>query len=140
MYSPQAEQLLGATALVESNLSFLSQSPSGPARSIWMIEQQTYSSLRLSLYNNKGKAQQVLDFLSMDVLPLSNEYLAGNLYAACIFARLKYATIRKPLPPLNDAEKMGRYWAMYYNTRNLDSDVVRFIAIYTKFAPQLSVC
>ena len=134
MYSIEAEQLLVGTALAESGLSFMAQSPTGPARSIWMIEQATYSTLRAGLYGNQGKAQQTLDFLSMDALPLNNEYLAGNLYAACIFARLKYATIKKPLPPINDAESMARYWAMYYNTRNLDSDAVRFMSLYIKYA------
>ncbi len=134
LYSIEAEQLLVGTALVESGLSFMAQVPNPIAKSIWMIEQPTYTSLRINLSANKDLAQRALDFLWMDAFPTSHEYLTGNLYAACMFARLKYASIKKPLPPVDDAEKMARYWAMYYNTRNLDSDVARFIQLYNKYA------
>lgn len=134
LYSIEAEQLLVGTALVESGLSFIAQVPNPIARSIWMIEQPTYNSLRLNLISNQGMAQQALDFLWMDAFPTTHDYLAGNVYAACIFARLKYMSVKKPLPPVDDAEKVARYWSQYYNTRNLDSDVARFIQLYNKYA------
>jgi hypothetical protein len=133
LYSPEAELLMIGTALVESNLSFLAQRPTPIARSIWMIEQPTYTDLRIRLIGNKGLAQKILDCLWMDDFPQNYDYLSGNLTAACLFARLKYWFSKEHIPIPGNAQSLAGFWARIYNTRNLDSDKKRFIELFNKY-------
>lgn len=133
LWSLPAEQLLLGTALMESNLSYLAQVPTPVAMSIFMVENPTYLDLRSYLFGNKALMQKILDFLSMDELPSNHAYLAGNLYAAAIFARIKYYQIKEPLPSAGDAAAMAKYWSAYYQTSNNMLQQQKFAILFNKY-------
>lgn len=128
LYSDQAAQLLIATAIQESSLRNLIQKPRAIARGLWECESPTYVDLKTRLTYLPDLESKVLVLLNMKSLPLTYDFLAGNLYAACIFARLKYYFIQEKLPELNDFTSMGEYWGKYYNTKNNPTEVKRFIS------------
>ncbi len=138
LWSLNAEQLIIGTALIESGLVYLAQTPTPIARGLWQMEQATYNDLRLRLLGgHKALAQKILDCLWMDNLPPTYDYLSGNLAAACIFARVKYWFSSDPLPKENDIKGMSKYWGKIYNTRNDELQMARFVALYNKHASQL---
>lgn len=130
LHSPAAENLLCGTALAESNLEYLAQAPSQIALSVFQIENATYKDLLRFLSKRIRLLISVELALGMDNLPSSYEYLAGNLTAACIFARLKYLTIKEPLPDANDINALAIYWSKYYQTENKMIDISRFVTRY----------
>lgn len=128
MYSQAAEDLLCGTAVIESGLYYLAQTPDPIALSLWQIEAPTYQYLRfrvIGLYNIKSA---VLSYLNMPTLPEKYDYLAGNLYAACIFARLKYYFDPNPIPKTLVGQ--SAYWSKIYNTKNLTADQTRYVELY----------
>ncbi len=134
--SSAAINLVCGTALVESNLEFISQIPSGIALGVFQIESATYADLLNRLSYNKPLQKKVLDALNFTSFPLSYDYLAGNLYAACIFCRLKYYFNREALPEATDIPALADYWARIYNTRNLMIDKARFVSRYEAAYPK----
>jgi hypothetical protein len=134
--SKEAVELLVGTALIESGLTQLAQRPTSIALGLWQMENPTYTSLLAFLDDSQHFKQSILDFLAMKDLPRSYGFLAGNLYASCIFARLKYYTIDEPLPQASDVRGLSNYWGKYYNTKNLDRDKKRFVELYNKYGKQ----
>lgn len=130
LWSPAAERLVCGTALVESNLEFISQVPSRIAAGLWQMESATYLDLLHQLSKRKHLQQAVLSALHFTSFPLSYDYLAGNLYAGVIFCRLKYYFNPEPLPDASNIAALADYWGRVYNTRNLMMDKLRFIARY----------
>lgn len=59
----------------------------------------------------------------MSEIPTNSNYLAGNLYAATIFCRLKYYFNPKPLPQADDYYGMAKYHKEIYNTANGATDI-----------------
>lgn len=132
LYSTVAENLLLGTSLAETQLFYLVQKPKPIAKSLWQIEDVTYKDM-LRFVKTKPKIRDaMLAFLNMNSFPESHEFLTGNMYAACMFARLKYYSIPAPLPN-NDAESLARYWSKYYQTDNDPSQIARFVTFYETY-------
>jgi hypothetical protein len=131
LYSSQAEDLLIGTAIIESDLAYLAQVPHSVARGLWMCEQSTYSDLLYRLNLQKARYERVLTCLGMDALPVKYDYLAGNLYASCIFARLKYLDAPGEIP--STLEEQGRYWSRFYQTSNDELQIARYIQRYRQY-------
>lgn len=72
----------------------------------------------------------------MASLPLGYDYLAGNMYAGCIFCRLKYYFIPDDLPDAENIPALADYWGKFYNTKNLIIDKSRFMARYAVAYPK----
>jgi hypothetical protein len=115
--SKAAVNLLVGTAIIESNLTYVKQKGGGPALGIYQMEPATYKDLRIRLMNNYSKlTDRAMALMCMDILPSNPNYLMGNLYAATIFARLKYFFDREALPLESDYEGLARYYKRIYNT------------------------
>jgi len=125
-----AENLIIGTGIIESRLTYIKQTP-GPALSLWQIEPATYNDLRTrSCLKYPKIVSKMLQFLKMDMLPFKADYLAGNLYAAVMIARMKYYFDRDPLPAADDFEAMALYYKRIYNTYKGATDIKVASAIF----------
>lgn len=124
LWSVSAEQLVAGTGLVESGYSYMHQMGAGPAISFFGIEPLTYGDLqRVLVTRHQDIHDLICKFLSMSDIPTNSGYLAGNLYAATIFCRLKYYFNPKPLPQADDYYGMAKYHKEIYNTANGATDI-----------------
>jgi hypothetical protein len=128
LYSNEAEQQMVGTGLMESGFTFIAQTPYAVALGLWQMEQATYTDLLQRLQKKADLYTKVKECLGLDVLPEKYDYLAGNMYAACTFARLKYYFIPQPIP--KTLVEQARYWSQYYNTKNNPDDIQKYINKY----------
>ncbi len=129
LYSLDASQLLIATALIESRLTYLHQIE-GSALAIMQIESSTYQDLKLRVgrYHNEIY-QKILKVLNMSILPSNPYFLCGNLTASVIFARLKYYLDPRPLPKHDDFAAIANYHKDIYNTNLGKTDPLESIEL-----------
>ncbi len=140
MYSGSAVNLLVGTAAVESNLGqYIHQVGGGPACGIWQMEPKTYDDIVESYLSYRHElTEDIADFLGMSFdwdgcqyffYPSASE-MCGNMYLACIFARLHYFRAKEALPAANDIEGQARYWKQYYNTPLGAGTELKYIKAY----------
>jgi hypothetical protein len=112
-----AAELLMMTAAQETHMGrWLRQNvgkgkANGVGRGIYSIEPVTHQYLR-HLY--KGGLIERVDYFLAPVSPLSSQ-LEWNLAYSTAIARLKYYSIKVPLPKHTDLQGMAEYWDKYYN-------------------------
>ena len=136
LWSQAAENLVCGTALNETNLEYIAQIPTPIALGFWQIEAPTYADLITRLALHKDLQAKILHALHMNELPLSYEYLAGNLYAGAIFCRLKYYLDPHSLPDADNIIELANFWGKVYNTRDLMIDKTRFVTRYQAAYPK----
>lgn len=133
LHSKAAENLIVGTAMVESRLQYVKQI-NGPAISIMQIEPSTYEDLHTRLYkHHKELYFKVLFYLNFSpgfAIRKDCDYLAGNLSAAVIFARLKYYFDPSPLPDANDYKGLAHYHKEIYNTALGHTDLTESTKIF----------
>lgn len=118
-----AENLIVGVGVIESRLAYVKQL-TGPALSPWQIEPATYNDLRTrSCLKYPEIVAKMLQFLKMQMLPFKADYLAGNLYAAVMIARMKFYFDKEGLPDAQDHEGMAKYYKRIYNTHEGAADV-----------------
>lgn len=115
LYSLEAEQLVMATAMVESNLAFIQQIGRGPARSFFQMEPVTHDDIWERYLSRKPHLLNDLKGLIMRDMDL-HEQLHGNLFYAAAMCRIFYLRFKEPLPDAGDWHGMAAYWKKYYNT------------------------
>lgn len=123
LYSKAAEQLLIATALVETNLTFIKQLGSGPALGVYQIEPNTERDVWENFLNHRSQLGSKVAELKLGI----DDELIGNLYYATAIARICYYRIPAPLPKENDISGMAHYWKNYYNTSLGAGTVLKFV-------------
>ena len=121
--SEDAVELLLGTAAVESGFgTHLRQVGGGPALGAFQIEKVTFNDLR-ERYGH--------DYILEHHWHGECEW---NLRVSIIFARLKYWSIPKRLPPADSVEAMADYWKTWYNTPAGAGTVEKFIEKYHQYA------
>ena len=130
-WSVDAENLLCGTALVESNLQALVQTPSGYAKGVFQIEEPTYQDVKKRFAErHQDKLERFLCFADIARLPCHAGLLIGNLYVSCFIARAKYYLIPEAVP--SELEAQAEYWNRLYNTVIDKAAQQRYIDRYLK--------
>lgn len=131
LWSQSAENLLVATAMIESNLSTLIQD-GGPALSWWQIEPKTYQDcLRyLKSFNTKEIKEAILSACFLQIFPADAGALMWNVRLACLMARIKYYMRPEQLPKPKDYEGMYKYYKNFYNSNLGDATEQRCLPIF----------
>lgn len=125
MWSESAEELIMLTGAKESLLGkFLRQTGRkageyGPAFGWLQIERPTFEWLR-KVFPQFLAGRQA-------------EELVWDLKLSVIAARLKYRTIRAPLPAAGDLQALAEYWDKYYNANPVYGWPSEAIAKYKKY-------
>jgi hypothetical protein len=116
LYSPEAAQLLLATAAQESSLGeYLVQLGEGPALGIFQMEPNTHDDIYDNyLFYRPELRDSVEAFLFGGQPPEFN--LVSNLAYMTAMARIHYLRVPEALPALGDIAGMARYWKKFYNT------------------------
>jgi len=133
-----AIQLVTATGLHESNLTYLRQLHRGPAKGVWQMEPATFSDLYTNYLNyprNSDLAARVEETASR--FPKGASQMEGNLYYACAMCRVLYYRRPEPLPPADDAEAMGAFYKAHFNTSKGKATVAGFIETWNEFVRPL---
>ena len=139
MYSPEAENLIFGTGLVESNYDYLKQWNNGVARSWWQIEPGmtgaldtivNYLDYRRNLLGKCAVAAKVAPFYFRVGVEEEEvrDLLEINISYAIIMCRLKYRRVPKKLP--KTVEEMANYWKKYYNSELGKGNPEEFIEKY----------
>lgn len=126
-YSEAAENLLLATAMHESRLTYLHQI-GGPAKGLWQIEPATEKDNWDNFLRYKADLRDKVIALS-GVRSLD---LIGNLPYQVAMARIKYYRSPNPLPAADDIEGQAKEWKMTYNTIHGAGTVKQFIDHYPR--------
>jgi len=114
LYSPAAEDLLLATAIMESGLVYLRQHNNGPARGIYQIEPATRADCHANFLEYRDKLDVDIHRLLTSEHP--DDQLITNLSYATAIARIIYFRAPTPLPEHGDLEGYAKYWKKHYNT------------------------
>jgi hypothetical protein len=110
-----AEELLLGTAAQESGMGARLAQVGGPARGLWQIEEATHDDLwRNFLPGRPALANAARARLIGNMAPW--EQITGNLYYACLMARLVYERAPAPLPAAGDLAAQAAYYKAHYNT------------------------
>ncbi len=129
LWSEAAEQLVVATALVESDLAYLCQIGGGPALGLYQIEPATHASVRRYLARkSKAPLRRRADRL-LACWPSRDAQLISNLRYATAICRLIYWRRPEPLPAAGDARGLADYWKDHFNTRAGAGKPETFIAL-----------
>lgn len=114
-YSSAAEQLLVATACIESACGHYLRQVGGPALGIFQMEPATHDSLVAHyLAYNKDMATRVKR--AGGVRNLHYKHLTTHLGYAVAMARVFYYNKREALPAFDNQRAQVRYWKTHYNT------------------------
>jgi hypothetical protein len=114
--SEAAENLLVATAMVESGLAALRQRGGGPALGLYQIEPATHRDVHLSFLAFRPELSARVTDLAAPA-PALEVQLVSNLRYATAIARLVYWRAREKLPAADDPGGLARYWKVWFNTR-----------------------
>lgn len=115
LYSLGAEQLVMATGMAESNMTFIHQKGHGPARGLFQLEPVSHDDIWERFLSKKPMLLNDLKALIMRDMDLHDQ-LHGNLFYAAAMCRIFYLRFRKPLPEAGNWQGMAEYWKEYYNT------------------------
>lgn len=122
LVSDAAVELLMGTAAQESGLGvYLRQVGGGPALGVFQIEPSTFE------YLKKRFGPRYPELIARDV-----DELEWDVRLSIIMARLKYRSIKAPLPE-NNVHALADYWKKFYNTELGDGTTTEFRASYARF-------
>ncbi len=135
--TPEVRELLFGTACVETGLRPRYQDSAGNAIGLFQIEYATFCDIwKRAIKRNHPElgrelirhfAKCVPNDITFEDLQLSDELSA-------IFARLKYAHIKEPIP--SDLQEQALYYKKYYNTHLGRATPESYVRAYKKFAPK----
>lgn len=135
LWSEAAENLLMGTAAVESSMGrFLRQTPTGPARGIYQMEEATFKDLTNYLLNRRSDLMVKICFTWNYKKWPKFESIIWDLKFATAMARIRYIVVPDPLPEdyVNTAH-LGEYWDQFYNRNPYDGTVADFIKRYNLY-------
>ncbi len=146
MWSTSAENLLLGTALVESNLTYLTQHHNGPAKGLYQIEPATALDIVQRYFTKRPDIEKLVEegvytlsqadinWNNIDIAKLSQR-LITDLRLSTALVRIKYWMVPAPLPPEDDVEGLARYWKKWYNTaqgKGRETDFIRKYRAYQR--------
>ena len=114
-WSPAVENIIVATAMVETGLLKFTQDGDGPARGLFQIEGRTYTDLLSYIKKDAEKVKTILSVCGMDSLPDDVDAVIWNLRYAVLITRMFYYRIPQALPKSDDADGMCQYYIVHYN-------------------------
>lgn len=121
LWSPWAERLLFGTALVESNLTWIRQTPAGPALGVYQMEPATHDDIWANWLAHKpalnATARRFSRASSVPGMarPQADEMVSNMAYAT-IMCRIHYYRARFMIPTESAPESLARIWKTHYNT------------------------
>lgn len=134
LYSEDAEELLLATAIQESRLTYLKQLGGGPAVSVYQVEPATHADIWDNYLKYKPGLHAKLKALKSDAFRSKGaQEMMHNLAYATAIVRIHYLRVPKPLPSKDSVEDMAKYWKVYYNTVKGRGTEQEFIDSYNKY-------
>jgi len=127
MQSRSADRLVLYTMATESDLMYVRQRPSGPARGLGQVEPATHEDIWTNFLDYRPElAERVLTLIAPDFAPTPDKMIANHWYSAAM-VRLKYYRDPEPLPQPADIENMAEYWKRVYNTPQGKGKVSDFV-------------
>ena len=118
LYSPAAIELLLGTAASESDMGEITKQVGGQALSIFQIERDTFQDLQARFGKQYGFNKKIFTDVRYDHK------------LAALVARLKYRSIKSPLPKAGDTVGQAKYWKKYYNTEMGKGTIKGYLAKY----------
>lgn len=135
LYSLSAEMLLAGTCAQESQMgTYLQQVPSGIAKGIYMMEDETHNDIWAN-YLKYFHSPEISNFCSQverNHAPAS-KWMIQDLKYATAMTRIHYLRVKEPLPPAGDLQKLAAYYKKYYNTPLGAATEQEFIANFNKY-------
>jgi len=136
LWSPEAEELVFLTGLVESGYKYIRQLGEGPAVSFHQVEPQTaYDVCKNYLSYREKRAKLVTDALYLPDEAINDyskedweEILWSSIGAGIVFCRLVYRRVPKPLPRIDEPIGMAAYWKTWYNTSKGAGTIDKFLS------------
>lgn len=134
LYSEAAEQLIVGTAARESALGFyLHQYPTGPAVSIYQIEEKTYDNMWAEyLVTRDDLKKSILGACGYSSIPVADRMIT-DLKLATIMCRIRYLWVPAALPAFGDIAEQANYWAKYYNANSVTGVPAKYIETYNQY-------
>lgn len=128
LYTKAVGQLILGTIAVESDFgryhSQINPNYEG-AKGITQIERPTFNDLKARYEDRFPK-----------IIDIEWEDLAFDDTKAIVFCRLKYLSIKSPLPKEGDIEKMAAFWSIFYNSVYGAGKVTDYINKYNKYVKE----
>src|SRR6185503_15996470 len=113
LYSPGAEELLVATAAVESRLGTFVKQENGPAVGLYQMEPNTFNDI---IHNDADVNKiNILMVCGFRVIPDALE-MVTNMKLATIMARLHYHRFPDPIPDAADIQGIWNLYKKRWNT------------------------
>lgn len=129
-WSQAIENLIVATAMVESNLEMVTQVGGGPARGLFQIEGRSFLDVIRYIKRDPEKVKIICNACGFSALPEDVNTVIWNLRFATLVTRMFYYRIPEALPKSFDYEGMANYHKKYYNTSCGGTDVSKSIEIF----------
>ena len=125
LYNKAVSQLILGTIAVESDFGVyrnqINPNYQG-AKGITQIERPTFNDL-------KKRYEKIYP----KIADIEWEDLSFDDMKAIVFCRLKYLSVKSPLPKESDIEAMSAYWKIFYNSIFGAGRVTDFIKKYNKY-------
>lgn len=134
--TPEVRELLFGTACIETGLRPRYQDSAGNAIGLFQIEYATFRDIwQRAIKKNHPElgADLIKNFAKCAPNDITFEDLQLSDELSAIFARLKYAHIKEPIP--SGLERQANYYKKYYNTHLGKATPEHYIKAYKKFAP-----
>ena len=130
-WSLAVENLIVATAMVESGLEKLVQDRDGPARGVFQIEKVSYSSVLDYIKRDSEKVKTITMACNLIALPEEVDTVIWNLRYAVLITRMFYYRFPDPLPEAFNAQALYDYYSKHYNAGG-KATVERDLPIFKK--------
>jgi hypothetical protein len=115
-YSPDAEELLMATAANESNLGrYRTQSGGGPGRGIFQIEALDFNDIWANYLKYHADLATKVKALNNDVQGTVDDLINNDRYSIGL-CRVHYMRAKGALPSAQDLDAIWAYYKRWYNT------------------------
>ena len=125
--SQSADKLVLYTMVTESDLMYVKQRPSGPARGLGQVEPATHDDIWTNFLEYRPElSERVMTLIAPDFAPTADKLIANHWYSAAM-VRLKYCRDPNPLPDADDIDSMAQYWKRVYNTPQGKGEVLDFV-------------
>lgn len=125
-YSPEAEEIVLGTGLVESNLEYVHQI-GGPALGPYQMEPATHDDHWRWLASSNHELFELLNRV-LNAVHSRHEQLIYNLWYATAMCRVHY--LRVPMPIPEGLHGQAAYWKQYYNTPLGKGTTERYLQVW----------
>jgi len=132
LYSPEAEELLMATAAQESHLGTYRQQIGGPALGIFQMEPATFNDIWANYLHYKHPLSDNIRALATHGFVIAGELVNNDPFAIAM-ARAQYLRAPEALPPAGDLCAIWTLYKLRWNTPLGAATKDQFFANYRKY-------